>query len=84
METSAAAPPSASLLRWQCRRGMKELDLVLRRYLDRDYAAATPALQQAFAELLLREDPDIWLWVIGYEAPPASFAAVLHEIRRYA
>jgi antitoxin CptB len=24
-------------LRWRCRRGMKELDVLLTRYLDRDY-----------------------------------------------
>jgi len=41
-----------SQLKWQCRRGMKELDLVLTHYLESQYLLASPQEQQTFKELL--------------------------------
>lgn len=67
-------------LRWQCRRGMKELDIVLTRYLDRDYAQASEAERLAFQALLEQEDPVIWTWVLGAE--PAPEGAVGDVIRK--
>jgi antitoxin CptB len=52
-------------LRWLCRRGMKELDIVLLRYLDRHYAQAGDAEQLAFARLLEMQDPDIHALLLG-------------------
>jgi antitoxin CptB len=46
-------------LRWQCRRGTKELDLLLLRYLDVSYLQATSKQQAQFLALLDREDD--WL-----------------------
>lgn len=46
-------------LRWLCRRGMKELDLLLLGYLDRRYAGAPAGEQAAFVRLLSMQDPDI-------------------------
>jgi len=43
-------------LRWQCRRGAKELDVLLLAYLDTDYALATEQDQQSFQRLLQYED----------------------------
>jgi antitoxin CptB len=43
-------------LRWQCRRGTKELDAVLCAFLDRDYAVSSRADQSLFSELLALED----------------------------
>jgi antitoxin CptB len=39
-------------LRWRCRRGTLELDLILLRYLDNHYLAADKAEQMAFQPLL--------------------------------
>ncbi len=39
-------------LRWQCRRGTKELDLLLQRYLDSGYLLADDEEQALFAQLL--------------------------------
>ncbi|WP_428355116.1 succinate dehydrogenase assembly factor 2 [Methyloprofundus sp.] len=49
-------------LRWQCRRGVKELDAMLCAYLDNQYLAAELADQRLFCELLSSED-DL---LIGY------------------
>jgi antitoxin CptB len=43
-------------LRWQCRRGTKELDAVLCAFLERDYATLSKAEQSLFGELLALED----------------------------
>jgi len=44
-------------LRWLCRRGTKELDVILNRYLELEFDKADANEQQAFAELLNWEDP---------------------------
>ncbi len=48
-----------SALRWHCRRGMRELDVLLTRYMDRDYPDADSAERAAFETLLSLQDPDI-------------------------
>lgn len=46
-------------LKWLCRRGMKELDLLFEGYLERDYPGASCAQRQAFVKLLGYQDPQI-------------------------
>jgi len=43
-------------LRWQCRRGTKELDFLLLRYLDAGYILADDEEKARFVELLSYED----------------------------
>ena len=57
-------------LRWRCRRGMRELDLLLIGFLDARYAAASPEEQEAFAQLLDLPDPEIARYLLGHEQPP--------------
>lgn len=59
-------------LRWRCRRGMRELDVLLTRYLDDKYAQAPLALQQAFCGLLEQEDDQLWDWLLGRSVPASS------------
>jgi antitoxin CptB len=59
-------------LRWRCRRGMKELDLLLVRYVEERYLDAAPAAQQAFRELLEVPDPVIYAWCMGRAQPPTA------------
>jgi antitoxin CptB len=54
-----------SRLRWRCRRGMRELDMLLLGYADRHYAAATAAQQEAFRRLLTLPDPEILALLTG-------------------
>ena len=54
-----------SELRWHCRRGMRELDVVLMRYMDRQYVAAAPEQQAAFETLLSLQDPEILALLTG-------------------
>lgn len=43
-------------LRWQCRRGTRELDLLLTNYLETSYINASPADQRRFLDILDLED----------------------------
>jgi antitoxin CptB len=65
----AAMEGDLGKLRWRCRRGMKELDLLLTRYVDEDYAAATPEQQAAFRALLDSQDPVLNDYFLGRERP---------------
>jgi len=67
-------------LRWRCRRGMKELDILLTRYVDERYRAASPEEQQAFQSLLETQDPVIYAYCLGQERPPEHLAALIERI----
>jgi antitoxin CptB len=56
-------------LKWRCRRGMKELDMLLTRYLERDYYASTLEQKQAFEVLLDKSDPEILDYILGKSVP---------------
>ena len=49
-----------SRLRWLCRRGMKELDVVMSGYLERYYESASSDDQASFKVLLEMPDPDLY------------------------
>jgi antitoxin CptB len=67
-------------LRWRCRRGMKELDILLTRYVDERYGAASAEEQQAFQRLLETQDPVIYAYFLGQEPPPEHLAALIERI----
>jgi len=46
-------------LGWQCRRGTKELDFLLLRYLDSGYLLADEEEKALFVELLTHEDDEL-------------------------
>ena len=70
----------AGRLRWLCRRGMRELDILLTRYLDERYARAPPEEQQAFRHLLESPDPVIFAYCVRAERPPERFADLIERI----
>ncbi len=55
-------------LRWRCRRGMRELDQLLERYLQRRWRQAPSAERAVFLRLLETEDDKLWHWFMGHEA----------------
>jgi antitoxin CptB len=64
-------------LRWRCRRGMRELDVLLTRYVEEHYARASREHQEAFRMLLESPDPLIHAYCLGHEAPPTRVLASL-------
>ena len=65
----AVRRPPLTKIRWQCRRGMRELDVVLERYLQQRYASAPLAEQQAFESLLDLPDPQLFAYLMRRETP---------------
>jgi succinate dehydrogenase flavin-adding protein (antitoxin of CptAB toxin-antitoxin module) len=60
---------------------MKELDVLLTRYVHERYGAAPPGQQAAFETLLALPDPDIADFLLGYGTPAdADLAAVVREL----
>jgi len=56
-------------VRWHCRRGMLELDLVLTRFLERHFENLTPGQHAAFKTLLEYSDNDLWDLISQREEP---------------
>jgi antitoxin CptB len=57
-------------LRWQCRRGMLELDHLLDRFLDLGYRDSSPAQRLAFVRLLGEQDQRLSDWFMSRTEPP--------------
>ena len=80
----AASPPATDLeigkLRWRCRRGMRELDVLLARYLDERFRSASAAEQEAFRHLLEAHDTVLYDYCLGSLPPPTRFATLIERI----
>jgi len=75
--------PELKRIRWRCRRGMRELDQLFGRYLDRSWATESEAQRVVFLRLLDCEDDKLWRWFMGYEqCPDAELAALVERIRQ--
>ena len=70
-------------LRWRCRRGMKELDVLLERWLGRHAATAESGEMRAFEALLDLQDPQLARYLLaGDPHPDPAIAALIERIRR--
>lgn len=58
--TTAYSQDDLNRLRWHCRRGMLELDLVLTRFLENGFDRLTTAQLREFERLLGLEDQELW------------------------
>ncbi|MCY4154104.1 MAG: succinate dehydrogenase assembly factor 2 [Gammaproteobacteria bacterium] len=63
------AQESLKRLYWRCRRGTRELDLLLLRFLERDYPGLSATEQSLFGDLLDESDPDLYAWLSGQCEP---------------
>ena len=71
-------------LRWRCRRGRRELDLLLERYLSDRYEQADAAERAGFEALLEHSDPELEDLLTGRLAPESpQQARVIERIRRH-
>ncbi|HCU54461.1 MAG TPA: succinate dehydrogenase assembly factor 2 [Gammaproteobacteria bacterium] len=67
-------------LRWQCRRGLLELDLLLLRFVDEQYFTLDADNQQVFQALLKLPDQTLLSWVQGQEIPADEFKNIIINI----
>jgi antitoxin CptB len=72
-------------LRWQCRRGMLELDVLLGNFLTEAYVTISPSDQELFVELLACTDQELYEWLTGRTPTPVpSLVNLVHQIREHA
>ena len=70
-------------IRWRCRRGMRELDQLFERYLDRCWATDSDQQRALFLRLQDCEDDTLWRWFMGYEAAAdVEIASIIQRIRQ--
>jgi antitoxin CptB len=58
------SPQHLQRLRWQCRRGMLELDLILQDFLDKNYLNLVPRDQDLFEHMLTYSDQELYSYLI--------------------
>lgn len=70
------------MLTWRCRRGMKELDLLMTGYLEKYYDEAQNAEQLIFEQLLELQDPELLRLLTGHvTAEDQEVQRVVEKIR---
>jgi antitoxin CptB len=70
-------------LRWQCRRGMLEVDIVLERFLERHAGRISDLELNSFKELLDLPDNDLWDLIVGRaEATRPEWSVVIDKLRQ--
>lgn len=72
-------------LRWACRRGMLELDLLLGRFLEEAFPALSDEDQEVFVRLLEENDQDLFMWLTGKDSHVSPDAnRIIGMIRHHA
>ena len=74
---------SGSRLLWRCRRGVKEMDLLLEVFVTRDYPGLDQEEQRLFEAFLEETDPDILSWILGRAEPDnAAYRRIVERLQR--
>ena len=72
-------------LRWACRRGMLELDVILNQFVAQNYGSLSAKEQEDFYTLLQCQDQDIFRWLFGTELPQEEgLIQLIIQIRQHA
>ena len=56
-------------LLWRCRRGIKEMDIILQEFINISYYQLNDEDKNAFSKLLDEQDLDILNWIMGKDKP---------------
>ena len=67
-------------LRWQCRRGLLELDLLFVRFLEQRYSALSVVEQGDFQRLLEQPDQTLLAWFQGQQEPPSDLKMIIGKV----
>ena len=66
------------------RRGIKEMDIILKKYSDGHLNKMSAEDLDHYERLLAENDQDLYQWVSGQVAAPEQFSALIEEIATYA
>ena len=73
---------SRAKLKWHCRRGMRELDVLLDGFLEQRYDGLSEVDRMTFERLLDESNEDLAEWLLEGSAPPDSgYARLVLAIR---
>tara|TARA_B000000475_G_C15935073_1_gene422389 strand:+ start:295 stop:534 length:240 start_codon:yes stop_codon:yes gene_type:complete len=74
---------SISKIRWQCRRGMRELDELLSGYLESSYQKISNEEKKAFNKLLELSDPElVKLLLTPYQSEDPQVNDMIKKIKK--
>ena len=68
-------------IRWRCRRGLLELDLVLKRFLEHRFDTLDADGRRLFDELLDTPDNDLLDMALGRAEPAPRYRAMVEMLR---
>ncbi|MDF7681396.1 FAD assembly factor SdhE [Enterobacteriaceae bacterium ESL0689] len=71
-------------IHWACRRGMRELDVLLMPFFEQQYDTLSDEDQQLFICLLKNDDPDLFSWLMNRSEPAdARLQRIINLIQRW-
>ncbi|MGB0895114.1 MAG: succinate dehydrogenase assembly factor 2 [Parashewanella sp.] len=69
-------------VRWACRRGMLELDVIFQPFVEQQYENLADKDKATFVRLLECEDPELFAWFMGHEqCEDAELAEMVIKVR---
>ncbi|WP_267256656.1 FAD assembly factor SdhE [Coxiella endosymbiont of Ornithodoros maritimus] len=76
-------PLTSKKIRWKCRRGMLELDILLERFYEEKFRSLTKNEKEIFNQLLDQPDPLLHDWLLGHVTPEISeFKKIIQKIQQ--
>jgi antitoxin CptB len=73
----------SSRLLWRCRRGIREMDLLLETFVQRDYPALNREEQLVFERFLEESDLNILAWVTGRSEPDdPAYGQIINRLQQ--
>ncbi len=73
---------TSARLRWRCRRGIREMDLLLERFLLDHYPHLSADHRSSFEAMLDEADLDIYAWIVGTTEPDnPSYIAIVKQLQ---
>lgn len=71
-------------VRWKCRRGMLELDILLSNFINMSFTNLTLGEQKVFEILLDQPDPILYRWLFGQELPEdKQFLSMIKLLQKF-
>ena len=71
--------PEKNKLKWMCRRGLLELDILLNQIIDEKYDQLSDQQKYCFIEILGESDNDLLAWLVHQNPLPKQWSAVKKE-----
>ncbi|MGQ8365084.1 succinate dehydrogenase assembly factor 2 [Glaciecola sp. 1036] len=69
-------------LKWACRRGMLELDVLLMPFVEQAFDDLSYQQKVVFEKLLTSDDPDLFAWFMGHQkCPQPDFAQMIETVK---